>query len=282
MTSKASDFLILGTIILGGTLATSQPAWSASLTWDNWANAGFASGANALAAPQSLAVGSGNVQVGFNVGAGTTMAAFNGGLTPQIDNVLNGSQADTDAQGNPINRSLHLQMDTNAGQYGNNNNVSMNVGFNGYGGSVSNVAFELYDIDMDTVTNSWQDLVQVIGYNNGKVVNPIYSNLGSTVANLGNGWLKGIGSSDNSSDTGNALVTFAGNIDTFKLIFTDGPSNQVDPASHGIGIGNIDFSYNEPKAAVPEPISLCALGLLPLVQMRVRRNKAKKCSSAQN
>jgi hypothetical protein len=172
-------------------------------------------------------------------------------------------------------------MDTNPGQYGNNNSVSMNVGFNGYGGLVKNVAFWLYDIDVNTGDYSWQDRVQIIGYNKGTVVNSLYSNIGSTVSNLGNGVLQGIANSDNNSDAGNVLVKFVGDIDTFKLIFTDGPSNQGDPASHGIGVGNIEFSSDESKTEpVPEPISLCALGLLPLVRMRTRRNKAK--SSVQN
>ncbi len=138
---------------------------------------------------------------------------MSGGLTPAIDQILNGSQPDFDALGNPINRSLHLQIDTKDGQYGNNNSLGLNVGFNGYGGAVQNVGFSLYDIDRSDKLarlnnfSPWQDRVKVVGYKGTTVVNALFSNLGQNVANLGNGVLQGTGSSDNEKDdTGNVWV----------------------------------------------------------------------------
>ena len=270
MATKTFGLLIPCAIALGGTLAASTPALSASLVWNDIAGQ-FKSGPDALTAPQSFAVGTGTVQVGFNVGSGTKLVDFSGHLTPEINNVLNGLEPDS-------NPSLHLQMNTELGQYGNNNSVTTSVDFKNYGGAVQNVGFWLYDIDISGDKGAdnlllWQDRVKVVGYKGTTAVNAIFSNLGQNVANLGNGVLQGIASTDNEQDTSNVWVQFAGDIDSFDLVFTDGDSNTVkrsDPDFHGIGIGNIEFK------PVPEPATLGALGAFALMGAMVRRKQTKQ------
>ncbi len=78
MATKTFGLLIPCAIALGGTLAASTPALSASLVWNDIAGQ-FNSGAAALTGPQSFAVGTGTVQVGFNLGTGTEAVAFEWG-----------------------------------------------------------------------------------------------------------------------------------------------------------------------------------------------------------
>ncbi|MHC5748468.1 MAG: PEP-CTERM sorting domain-containing protein, partial [Nostoc sp.] len=81
------------------------------------------------------------------------------------------------------------------------------------------------------------------------------------VKKVGDYTLDGIKAAGNDTNNGNVTVSFASAIDGFELVFTDGNAHanrtNFNPASHGIGIGDITYTK-----AVPEPTTI--LGLLAI------------------
>ncbi|MGB6301809.1 MAG: PEP-CTERM sorting domain-containing protein [Rivularia sp. (in: cyanobacteria)] len=200
---------------------------------------------------RSVGVGEGTLDFQFTLDDGTKFKKFgDGGLTPDVNTVLNGSQADDD-------KSLHIQIDPNK----KGNGVTMQTSFaNFLGGSVSDVSFKLFDIDISG-EKSWQDEVKVRGFLNGEVVNASFDVFNGNNVEVNGDTLTGIKNVKNNKDGGNVNVSFASAIDSFELFFADGDLTKKDnPSNHGIGIGDISFSANSGNSqSVPEPTALFGL-----------------------
>ena len=184
--------------------------------------------------------------------------------TPKIDPLLNGTLPDESP-------SLYLQMDSSAVA----NAVYAGFKFNNPGG-VSGLTFTLFDVDNATnslTNNSWQDRVIVRGLFNGVAVLPTTVSAVSTFLNAstGNISVDGVGTgyaganisgatvldgtkgvNNDSSNSGNVTISFAGPIDQLYIDFTQASDSLSgsNPAGHGIGIGNMTYQ------AVPEPLTL--------------------------
>ena len=184
--------------------------------------------------------------------------------TPKIDPLLNGTLPDESP-------SLYLQMDSSAVA----NAVYAGFKFNNPGG-VSGLTFTLFDVDNATnslTNNSWQDRVIVRGLFNGVAVLPTTVSAVSTFLNAstGNISVNGAGANyagatingatvldgtkgvnNDSSNSGNVTISFAGPIDQLYIDFTQASDSLSgsNPAGHGIGIGNMTYQ------AVPEPLTL--------------------------
>ncbi|NEQ95213.1 MAG: PEP-CTERM sorting domain-containing protein [Cyanothece sp. SIO2G6] len=251
---------------------SSKEATAATLTldWDQVANdPGWSSGS---LAGGSFGVGGGFVDVSFEQGSGVSFVGFGNGVrTPDINSVLNGTDPDSD-------RSLHLQINAEqvglgAGDYA----VTMNTQFSGYSQPITDVSFWLYDIDIQG--NSWQDRIILRGFQGSNIVSPSFNFLypgTNTVEVIDAFTLDGVRSVGNDDDQSNVLVAFNDPIDRFELIFTDGDDiGTINPASHGIGIGDISFTETEDLKSVPEPASLLGLMAVGLMAMMGYRNHLK-------
>jgi hypothetical protein len=265
---------LASTALVAATLATPGVARAASMTldWEDVATSG--EWQDQQTETQNLAIGNGTVNVGFDVGADTQFATFSGRKTPEVNDVLNGTNPDDD-------RSLHLQMDTRANGQGGDNKITMNVGFDGYGGAVTEVGFWLYDIDVDY--GSWQDRVQITGYSGAQIVDPVFQLLYAetqTLIQIGTDTLEGRDWVHNDQDKSNVYVSFLTAIDRFSLIFSDGEEVQsANLSSHGIGVGDIAFSTATVPADVPEPTGLGALGLMSVMGAGAIRRKQRRSAS---
>lgn len=250
--------------VLGGSIIQTQvpqPNPANVLDWEQIAQDGqWVSGQRS----GSFQVGGGTIDVNFDLGGTSQFVGFGGGtITPDINDVVNGSAGADD-------RTLHLQIDSDTVNP-ENNFIKMVTTFNDFGGPLSDVSFNLFDIDIKG-NKSWQDRVTVKGFLNGEEINPIFDILdGTTVVQRHANTLEGLTESDNDGDNGNVGVSFAGSIDRFELFFTDGlmtsPSN---PNSHGISIGDISFGSVEAKDT-PEPSILFSLGLLAVAGLVSKR-----------
>ncbi|MBW4569177.1 MAG: hypothetical protein KME31_14500 [Tolypothrix carrinoi HA7290-LM1] len=231
----------------------------------------------------SFQAGKGTVDINFELGKDVKFVSFeNSGVTPSISSVLNGSQGNSD-------KSLHMQIDAKqVGLTKGNNSMNMTTSFKGFGGSLTGVSFNLFDIDISQ--QSWQDRVIVKGFLGDQVVAAnftptfgFYSNTNkkSTVDRVDDYTLDGInGLSDNDNgDKGTVGVTFTSAIDRFELIFTDGDNitnttTNFNPGSHGIGIG--DIRYAGVSKAVPEPtavVGLLVFGAFGVNSLRKRKQQ---------
>lgn len=231
----------------------------------------------------SFALGEGIVDIDFELGTGIQFASFgSSGLTPAISDTLNGSKGADD-------QSLHIQIDTdkapNAIELANGDySMKMVTSFLGYDHPVTDVSFMLYDIDI--IQNSWQDRVVLKGYLGDQVVNPIFNFLypeKGTIQTVDAYTLDGFKTVDNNADFSNVLVSFAGPIDRFELIFTDGDDvTKTNPNNHGIGIGDLSFTAVKalPKTQhVPEPTTIFGLmtfGALSVSSVRKRKHQLAK------
>jgi hypothetical protein len=199
------------------------------------------------------------VDIQFQVGKTARFTNFGGSLTPAISSTLNGSQGAN-------NKSLHIQMDAEAiGLQKGDNSITMTTSFKNFGGALKGVNFNLFDVDTSSI---WQDRVIIKGFLGGQLISPTYSptlgwrsatNTRSSVESVDAYTIDGRGFDANNanSDAGTVLVSFAEAIDSFELVFTDGNDiGQRNPASHGIGIGDISYSS---VVAVPEPTSIVGL-----------------------
>ncbi len=212
----------------------------------------------------SFQVGGGTINIDFELGGNSQFVDFGtGSITPDINDVVNGSAGIDD-------RTLHLQIDSTTVDP-DNNFIKMVTTFSDFGGALSDVSFNLFDIDIAD-NQSWQDRVIVKGFLNGEETTPVFNIFdGTTVETISDTTLEGIKNSDNNGDNGNVEVSFAGPIDSFELFFTDGlDTSRVDPNNHGISIGDISFGAVEPKAT-PEPTALLSLGILSMAGLVSKR-----------
>jgi len=209
-----------------------------------------------------VSVGEGAIALSLESGSGVSFVGLNNDdMTPAINSILNGSAPDNDP-------SLHLQIDADQiGLVEGDYSVKLTTTFEGYSTLLTDVSFPLYDIDISEKDIKkkkkplWQDRVIVRGFLGNQLIAPVfdwrYDN--TTSLQLVDPYtLDGIAPVDNNADTSNVQVSFAGAIDRFELVFTDGDNiGTIDPGSHGIGIGDIQFTAAED---IPEPSSL--LGVL--------------------
>jgi len=184
--------------------------------------------------------------------------------TPSVDHFLNGTLPNTSP-------SLYLQQNSTSV----NQAIYAGIKFNNPGG-VNGLTFTLFDIDKSSnslASGSWQDRVIVRGLFNGVAVLPTTVSAVSTFLNASTGnisvngaganyagaiidgatVLDGTKGADNdTSNNGNVTISFAGPVDQLYIDFTQasGSLSGSNPASHGIGIGNMTYQ------AVPEPLTL--------------------------
>jgi hypothetical protein len=174
---------------------------------------------------------------------------------PAISTFLNGSSTTAST--------LYLQQDGRVVA----NAVYAGIKFNNPGG-VSGLTFTLFDVDNSSGSltgNSWQDRVIVRGLLNGNSVastatpnipaNISINGAGTTYGSVaGATVLDGLKNIGNDLDAANVTISFAGPVDQLYIDFTQAPGSlsttNPNPASHGIGIGNMTYQ------AVPEPLTL--------------------------
>jgi hypothetical protein len=275
---NAKSVFLAKTLATAGLLATvvqTLPAQAATLDWGTLKSstpfAGTISQSNTISVSEG---GSVNLELGTiadinnvtrTLGTGSQFAVGpNNAPTPSIDPLLNGTLPDASP-------SLYLQQDSGAVA----NAVYAGFKFNNPGG-VSGLTFTLFDIDNSSnslTSNSWQDRVIVRGLFNGVAVLPTTVSAVSTFLNAstGNISVDGVGTgyaganisgatvldgtksvNNDSSNNGDVTISFAGPVDQLYIDFTQasGSLSGSNPASHGIGIGNMTYQ------AVPEPLTL--------------------------
>ena len=268
---NAKSVFLAKTLATAGLLATvvqTLPAQAATLDWGTLKSS--TSFAGTISQSNTISVsggGSVNLELGTiadinnvtrTLGTGSQFAVGpNNAPTPSIDPLLNGTLPDASP-------SLYLQQDSGAVA----NAVYAGFKFNNPGG-VSGLTFTLFDIDNSSnslTSNSWQDRVIVRGLFNNSAVgltatpftpgNISINGAGTTYANstfAGATVLDGLKSVDNAtSNDGNVTISFLGPVDQVYIDFTQasGSLSGSNPASHGIGIGNMTYQ------AVPEPLTL--------------------------
>lgn len=265
---------IFATAGIFATVIQVLPAQAATLDWgtlkSSTAFAGTISASNTISVSGGGTV---NLELGTiadinnvtrTLGTGSQFAVGpNNAPTPSIDPLLNGTLPNTSP-------SLYFQQDSNAVA----NAVYAGFKFNNPGG-VSGLTFTLFDIDNSSgslTSNSWQDRVIVRGLFNGVAVLPTVSAVSTFVnASTGNISINGVGTgyaganisgatvldgtksvNNDSSNNGNVTISFAGPVDQLYIDFTQAPGSLSgsNPASHGIGIGNMTYQ------AVPEPLTV--------------------------
>ena len=266
---------LLATAGILATVMQALPAQAATLDWGTLKSstpfAGTISQSNTISVSGG---GSVNLELGTitdinnvtrTLGTGSQFAVGpNGAPTPSIDPLLNGTLPDASP-------SLYLQQDSGAVA----NAVYAGFKFNNPDG-VSGLTFTLFDIDNSSnslTSNSWQDRVIVRGLFNGVAVLPTTVSAVSTFLNAstGNISVDGVGTgyaganisgatvldgtksvNNDSSNSGNVTISFAGPIDQLYIDFTQASDSLSgsNPAGHGIGIGNMTYQ------AVPEPLTL--------------------------
>ena len=268
---NAKSIFLAKTLATAGLLATvvqTLPAQAATLDWGTLKSSTSFAGTISQSNTISLS-GGGTVDLELGMiadinnvtrtlGTGSQFAVGpNGAPTPSIDPLLNGTLPDASP-------SLYLQQDSGAVA----NAVYAGFKFNNPGG-VSGLTFTLFDIDNSSnslTSNSWQDRVIVRGLFNNSAVgltatpftpgNISINGAGTTYANstfAGATVLDGLKSVDNAtSNDGNVTISFLGPVDQVYIDFTQasGSLSGSNPASHGIGIGNMTYQ------AVPEPLTL--------------------------
>jgi hypothetical protein len=285
--SRNSKSIVLAkTLATAGLLATVVqilPAQAATLDWGTLKSstpfAGTISQSNTISVSGG---GSVNLELGTiaDINSVTrtlgTTSQFVAG-TPKIDPLLNGTLPNTSP-------SLYLQQDSGAVA----NAVYAGFKFNNPGG-VAGLTFTLFDIDNDKGSltgNAWQDRVIVRGLFNGSAVGltatpftPANISIngartGTTYANptfTGATVLDGLKSANNdTSNGGNVTISFLGRVDQIYIDFTQaqGSLSSANPASHGIGIGNMNY-------AVPEPLTLLGAATAIAFGTAFKRRSAK-------
>lgn len=263
--SKVGFFIALtGTTLLPATKANAGTL----VNWDD-----YASGWTAPKSGQtrSFVSGKGTTEIKFLLGKETKFVSFSGsGSTPAISSTLNGTDPNT-------NKSLHIQIDPQkVGLQQGDNSATLTTSFKNFGGLLEGVSFKLFDIDISS--GNWQDRVILKGFAGNKIINPIFSLFDSkTVQKVSDYTLDGIKAADNDKNNGNVTVSFASAIDGFELVFTDGAAHtkttNFNPASHGIGIGDITYTKT-----VPEPTNI--LGLLAVGALGITLNLKRKPQNA--
>jgi hypothetical protein len=262
LVSHAKSLIVLGVITTTGVIISiPNQATAATLDWDS---TGWQSGQTS----GLFDIGSGQIQVDISKGSETQFSSFDGKQTPDVNAVLNGANPDSD-------RALHLQIDTQKigaiPENLANNQITLAADFLGYNGSVNDVTFDLFDIDLDDLTsikNQWQDRVVVKGFLDGVVVDPTFSIFNENyTAQIDNYTLEGIKGAFKDVNDGTVSVSFSSAIDRLEILFTDGDDTLAsNPAFHGIGIGDISFSESIPEPEpVPEPSSALVLGVFSLL-----------------
>lgn len=175
--------------------------------------------------------------------------------TPAIDNVLTG--------GVPGNY-LHLQTDAP----NTSSSVTLTITFNA---SVAGVNFDILDVDKSN-TNAWQDRVIVTG-NGGSLLPTLTTNSANTPINATT--VDGTADAGNASSAGTVSVSFAGGVTSFSIVFTSGSLSAGNPASHGIALGDVNFTTitPAPATAVAAALGVPAFGLIGALRRRFNRSK---------
>ncbi|MEM6255172.1 MAG: hypothetical protein AAF821_19845 [Cyanobacteria bacterium P01_D01_bin.156] len=259
---KLPNIAIAGllSVTVGVAFQTAQAQAQNVLDWEQIAQDGeWVSGQQS----GSFQIGGGTVDIDFGLGGNSQFSDFDSPVTPDVNSVINGSDGDDD-------RTLHVQIDS-ANVDPAANFVSMVTSFSGFGGPLTGVSFDVLDVDI-AEDLTWQDQVSITGFLNGVEVAPVFNIFdNTTTAQVDANTVAGIQNSPNTdADGGNVAVSFAGAIDSFELIYTDGPDTAVDnPKRHGISIGDISFDAQP----VSEPAALLSLGAFAVAGLLVKRKR---------
>jgi phosphoribosylcarboxyaminoimidazole (NCAIR) mutase len=121
-----------------------------------------------------------------------------------------------------------------------------------YAAGVTNVSFNLFDIDKQATTNSnFEDQIRSIyaTLTNGTQIAATITNLGSSVVLAGTGLAQTLTGIANAVDTGpesgagNATISFlSDNIRSITFVYGSGSGAQADPTYQHIGIGDMEYS----------------------------------------
>ena len=296
--SQNSKSIVLAKIVatagLLSTVVQALPAQSATLDWGS-VRSGNSTLFNSttgrfLNATNNIAVsGGGTVNLTLGTIADITNISRVQGI-PASSSTVNGFDSSfspapaisTFLNGSSTASTLYLQQDGLAVA----NAVYAGIKFNNPGG-VSGLTFTLFDVDNATnslTNNAWQDRVIVRGLFNGSAVgltatpftpaNISMNGAGTTYTNptfTGATVLDGLKSANNdTSNGGNVTISFLGRVDQIYIDFTQaqGSLSSANPASHGIGIGNMNY-------AVPEPLTLLGAATAIAFGSAFKRRSAK-------
>ncbi|MDA0212647.1 MAG: Ig-like domain-containing protein [Cyanobacteria bacterium FC1] len=221
-----------------------------TLDWSvlNWPSAG------ALSASYTNVGGSGiniDLEVTLNNNATLTANLPSYGLTPNDFGFFNGGYPTA-----PEALIFHLQVPPNIKP---ERAMVLTVKFNQL---VNDVNFQIYDIDK-AIDNAWQDEVVITGFNGGSSVgaqfiqsnNPSYTILGNVITGTALSENRPTGSVTLADTTrGNLTVYFPNPVDSFEIVFREGPDSVNTPIAHGIALlSNVVF--NNTVRLIPNEIS---------------------------
>jgi hypothetical protein len=153
--------------------------------------------------------------------------------------------------------------------------ISLEVSFDHPNG-VEAVQLQLFDIDRDKADvgkSKWGDRVTIVATTtSGAVINPTFSNLGSTVVSDSVNSLIGIDKSKDKDGDGNALIGFAQPIRSLTLVFEDqGVGDFRSGQDHDLGVSSLGFTVAQP---IPEP-SAVVMVLVAIGGAGVRRRRRR-------
>jgi hypothetical protein len=191
-------------------------------------------------------------------------------LTPAITRAFDGGLS-------PGHNSLELALNLTS----NAQTVTITIDFSSlYLAGVSNVSFQIFDIDFDNITGStYQDTISSITAlsTTGVPLAPTITGLGSNVSLSGIGLSQILTGNISTVDIGpgsaggNASISFdTANIRSVSFTYGSGAAF-ANPTNQHIGIYNLDF------VVVPEPSSLayCVIGCAVMAGLLLRRRRAR-------
>jgi hypothetical protein len=261
---KKSFFINIGcSLAVLAAVVIPAKAYAASLTLD-WNNVDW----QMKSLSQSFTVGKGEIAMEIS---GQTGALIN--QTPNDSIFLNGTSVSEEA--------LYLQADFAQ----ETELITLTANFLKFD-AVKDVSFTLFDIDAskdisNTKKLNWQDRVVVQGFWQGKKVDPTFTAFDPTFIQATGNTLDGLKSVNNDRNEGNITVNFALPIDRFSITFTQNPDltypiakkSQIEnPQSHGIGVGDVQFTPTE----IPESSNHLALLTFAFVTTSLMINGKQK------
>jgi len=144
---------------------------------------------------------------------------------------------------------------------------------------VTGVTMSFFDIDRDNKkagnAKAGDRIIVTATTTTGTIIYPTFSSLGSEVQVVAPGTLIGVGKVNPGSGDGNATITFAGDIDSITIVFSDQGVGRFRAGElHDIGIDGVTFVPL--LAPIPEPDPRALLVLVPLIFLFVRRRRLSR------
>jgi hypothetical protein len=142
---------------------------------------------------------------------------------------------------------------------------------------VTGATMSFFDIDRDNKkaenAKGGDQITITATTTTGAIIYPTFTGLGSGVQVLAPGTLIGIDKVNINSGDGNATITFAGDIASIHIVYSDQGAAKFEAGGlHEFGIDGVTFVPG--LAPIPEPDPRCLLVISPVVFLLVRRRHA--------